>query len=109
MEGANGRIRAQRRSRRGVLKRVLPVKALELSPGGCLLEVHSPIQVPVVGALTVTNEHGTHSDDVRLSRCVPIEGTRPIFRAAAEFLWIRRPGRQSIRRMVQQLQDGIAP
>jgi len=91
---------------RAVLIRDIPVCLLDVSLSGCLLESRTRLQAPVAGQLSVTVNGEPRVDDIRLSRCVFVEGSGVAYRAGAEFLWIELPGERSLRRAVRLFQDG---
>ena len=90
---------------RAVLIRDIPVCLLDVSLSGCLLESRTRLQTPVAGQLSVNVNGEARVDDIRLSRCVFVEGG-VAYRAGAEFLWIELPGERSLRRAVRLFQDG---
>ena len=91
---------------RAVLIRDVPVCLLNVSLSGCLLEIRTRLQAPVAGQLRVIVNGEARVDDIRLSRCVFVEGSGVVYRAGAEFLWTDLPGEQSVRRAVRLFQDG---
>ena len=91
---------------RAVLIRDIPVCLLDVSLSGCLLESRTRLQTPVAGQLRVIVNGESRADDIRLSRCVFVEGSGVAYRAGAEFLWIELPGERSLRRAVRLFQDG---
>jgi hypothetical protein len=91
---------------RAVLIRDIPVSLLNVSLSGCLLESRTRLQTPVAGQLRVIVNGEARVDDIRLSRCVFVEGSGVVYRAGAEFLWIELPGERSLRRAVRLFQDG---
>jgi hypothetical protein len=91
---------------RAVLIRDIPVTLLDVSLSGCLLESRTRLQTPVAGQLRVMVNGEARVDDIRLSRCVFVEGSGVLYRAGAEFLWIELPGERSLRRAVRLFQDG---
>jgi len=91
---------------RAVLIRDIPVCLLNVSLSGCLLESRTRLQTPVAGQLRVIVNGEARVDDIRLSRCVFVEGSGVVYRAGAEFLWIELPGERSLRRAVRLFQDG---
>ena len=91
---------------RAVLIRDIPVCLLNVSLSGCLLESRTRLQTPVAGQLRVIVNGEPRVDDIRLSRCVFVEGSGVVYRAGAEFLWTDLPGEQSVRRAVGLLEDG---
>jgi hypothetical protein len=91
---------------RAVLIRDIPVCLLNVSLSGCLLESRTRLQTPVAGQLRVIVNGEARVDDIRLSRCVFVEGSGVVYRAVAEFLWTDLPGERSVRKAVRLFQDG---
>ena len=91
---------------RAVLIRDISVCLLNVSLSGCLLECRTRLQTPVAGQLRVIINGEARVDDIRLSRCVFVEGSGAVYRAGAEFLWTDLPGERSVRRAVGLFQDG---
>src|SRR5580704_16964261 len=91
---------------RAVLIRDIPVCLLNVSLSGCLLESRTRLQTPVAGQLRVIVNGEARVDDIRLSRCVFVEGSGVVYRAGAEFLWTDLTGERSVRRAVRLFQDG---
>ena len=90
---------------RGVLVRRIPARLVEVSLDGCLLETRTPLPAGSAGRLQVTVAGEAHTDDLRVSRCVLVEGSGAVFRSGAEFLWTHRPGGQSLRQAARRIQD----
>jgi hypothetical protein len=84
----------------GVLARNIPSRLVEISRSGCLLESSHRIEDGTVGELRLEVDGATLVDDVRVTRCVRIEGAGASYLVGAEFVQIRRPAEQSIRRAV---------
>ena len=89
-----------------VLVREVPVRLLDLSLSGCLLESRERLQSAAAGRLLVHIGGRTRFDDVRISRCVQVEGAGLVFRVGADFLRLHRLGEQSLRDVVRMIQDG---
>lgn len=92
---------------RGILVRQVPVRVLEISLSGCVLETPVQVCVPCAGELVLQINGEPHLDDVRLSRCNRVAGSGSVFRTAAEFLWTRGAGQKSVRWAAQNIQDGL--
>lgn len=91
--------------RRGVLIREVSVRLLEVSLSGCLLESRSRIQPGIAGHLRLQIDGEEHCDDVRVGRCVMVEGSGSRYRSGAEFLWSHRSEERSLRRAVCRIED----
>jgi pilus assembly protein Flp/PilA len=84
----------------GVLARSIPSRLVEISRSGCLLESAHRIEDGTVGELRLEVDGATLVDDVRITRCVRIEGAGASYLVGAEFVQTRRAAEQSIRRAV---------
>jgi hypothetical protein len=91
-----------------VLVRTVPVRLVEVSRGGCLLECRHEVEPGVSGELRLDLDGLTHSDDVRVARCLSLPGTGTLYRVGAELLWTRHPGRRSIRDVIAKLWGNCA-
>ncbi len=69
----------------GALVRQIPVRVLDMSLGGCLLESNVPVGHGTGGDLHVDVNGGTTSDGLRVCRCRLIHGAGAVFRLGAEF------------------------
>jgi hypothetical protein len=79
-----------------VLTRELPVRVLNCSSSGCLLESAGPMKIGTVASLRLVLEREELADQLQVVRCQPIEGGST-YHAGAEFLWTVAPTRQSLR------------
>ena len=84
----------------GMLGRNVPTRLIDISRTGCLLESRQRVEDGTVGELQLQVQRETFVDDVRVTRCVLVEGSGSIYRVGAEFVQTRRPGEHSIRRAV---------
>ena len=87
-----------------VLGREVPVRLVDISSSGCLLESASRLEKGTTGSLRVVYEGHEYSDDVRIMRCRPVEGSGSLYYLGAEFLWTTSPGDRSLRRILASLQ-----
>lgn len=92
----------------GMLARDVPTRLLDISRTGCLLESRQRVDDGTVGELQLQVQHETYVDDVRVTRCVLVEGSGSIYRVGAEFVQTRRPGEHSIRRAISTILRGLA-
>jgi hypothetical protein len=82
----------------GVLKRERPVRLLNSSVSGCLIETNWRLQVGAVATLSVVIEGRELTDDVQVTRCQPIAGAGDTFHVGVQFLWTRPLHAHSLRR-----------
>ncbi len=69
----------------GALAREVPIRLLEMSAGGCLLETSVPISQGTSGQLEVQIDGDIRSDALRVCRCTLVRGAGSVFRVGAEF------------------------
>ena len=87
-----------------VLGRAVPVRLMDISNGGCLLESTCRLEKGATGHLRVLFEDAEYMDDVRVMRCQESEGGSGLFHLGAEFLWTTSPHERSLRRVIAKLQ-----
>ncbi len=91
----------------GVLARSIPSRLVEISRSGCLLESSHRIEDGIVGELRLEVGGEMLVDDVRVTRCVRVEGAGSSYLVGAEFVQTRRPAERSIRRAVTAILRGL--
>lgn len=91
----------------GVLARGIPARLIEISRSGCLLESSHRVVDGIVGELRLEVGGELLLDDVRVTRCVLVEGSGSSYLVGAEFVQTRRPGERSIRRAVTGILRGL--
>jgi hypothetical protein len=79
-----------------VMAREIPVRLLNCSSSGCLLECAAPIDVGRVASLRLALDGQNFADDLQVVRCLSIEGSS-LYHAGVEFLWTAAPRPQSLR------------
>lgn len=84
----------------GILSTSTPLRALEISRSGCLLESSRQIAAGTAGRLRLEIDGRTYSEEVRVTRCQRLEGAGASYRLGVEFLRTRRPSSSSLRRAV---------
>jgi hypothetical protein len=82
----------------GLLNRNVPMRLIDIGRSGCLLESRQRVENGTLGELRLQVQDETFVDDVRVTRCVLVEGSGSLYRVGAEFVQTRRPGEHSIRR-----------
>jgi pilus assembly protein Flp/PilA len=92
----------------GVLARGIPARLVEISRSGCLLESSHRVGDGIVGELRLEIGGELLVDDVRVTRCVLVEGSGSSYLVGAEFVQTRRPDERSIRRAVTGILRGLA-
>ena len=86
-----------------VLGRDVPVRLLDISASGCLLESASRLDEGTTGTIRVVYGGVEYADDIRVMRCKGFEGSSGAYHVGAEFLWTSRPPDRSLRRIVATL------
>jgi hypothetical protein len=74
-----------------------PLRVLNMSRSGCLLECPRPIEAGTAGRLRIEIDGRTYSEEVRVVRCAAIRSAGP-FRLGVEFLKTRPAHAASLRR-----------
>jgi len=93
--------------RLAVLTRDLPVRLLNCSASGCLLETNVRLEVSTVASLTL-NVDGRHfSDDVLVAWCKPIAGGEARYHVGLRFVWTAAATPNTLRMMAHQLVAGV--
>ena len=90
-----------------VLGREIPVRLVDISGSGCLLEsTQSPRERH--DRFTAGRVRGAAStrDDIWVMRCRPCEGSGALYYLGAEFLWTTSPRDRSLRRILPSLAGG---
>jgi hypothetical protein len=87
-----------------VLGREVPVRLLDISSAGALLESTGRLEAGATGLLRVKFEEVEYVDDVRVMRCQESEGGSGFYQLGAEFLWTTSPNERSLRRVIAKLQ-----
>jgi len=85
------------------LVRVIPVRVLDVSRGGCRLEVARSIPPGVSGRLTLEMDGRLRVDDVRVARCQQRVGAGALYQIGAELLRTRRLNGRSVRMAVGRI------
>ena len=92
------------RRRIGVIVRDIPVRVLEASVTGCLVESREPLPEGAVGMLAIAGDEGPTAEPLRISRSTVITGGATRFRAGAQFLPLGAPGPASVRNQLARLE-----
>lgn len=93
-----------------VLQQEVPVRVVNISRSGVLLEAARPVRAGAVGRLRVSIEDTEYADDVRIARCEPVQATP--CELAVELLWVPqelRSGVQSLSLRLRALGEGLVP
>jgi hypothetical protein len=90
----------------GMLARNVPLRLIDIGRSGCLLETTQRLENGTLGELRLQLAGEVFVDDVRVTRCVLVEGSGSLYRVGAEFVQTRRPGEHSIRRAVTAMLRG---
>ena len=88
----------------GVILRDIPVRVLDASANGCLVESGERLPEGAVGLLEVASEQGLTSEPLRINRSMEIAGGATRFRAGAQFLPLGAPRLTSVRNQLARLE-----
>lgn len=80
-----------------VLSRDVPIRVLNCSASGCLLECRSPLDVGTIGSMRLMWEGVERVEDIRVTRCQAIAGGSR-FHVGVQFLATSSAGVKSLRR-----------
>ena len=105
---SNGRSHQHDSGREAVatLVRLVPVRLVEVSRGGCRLECASRIESGTSGQLAVELAGLMRIDDVRIARCQQRAGAGATYQVGAELLRTRRLGRRTVRMAIRNIISG---
>jgi len=93
--------------RLAVLTRDLPVRLVNCSASGCLVETNVRLEVSTVASLTL-NVDGRHfSDDVLVAWCKSIAGGGARYHIGLRFVWTAAATPNTLRMMAHQLVAGV--
>ena len=84
----------------GVIVSDVPVRLVDISRTGCLLESSRHMAVGTTGEFRIEVGGQTFWEELRITRCLRLEGSSTVYRLGAEFLRMRLPNGSSLRRAV---------
>src|SRR5918994_4065986 len=85
--------------RLAALVRRLPIRVVDISAVGCLLESAQPVDAGTVALLALQIGGRRYVDPVRITRVVRLSGGIWAYRFGAEMLTLTPPGEQTLRRV----------
>jgi hypothetical protein len=94
---------------RGLLVRQIPVRLVNLSLSGFLLESDSELDIGSTGELQVDLGGAKYSDQVRVARTVARPGATHPYHLGGEFSWGKRPTQDSMRLAVRAIETDGQP
>ena len=83
--------------RYGILGRQVPVRLVNFSASGCLLQGASSLEPQSMGRLKVVFEGEQFGEDVRVARCHELAGAGSLYSIGVEFVWTSHPDSSSLR------------
>ena len=93
---------------RGLLVRKIPVRLVNLSLSGFLLESDRAVQAGSTGELRVDLGDAMYRDQIRVGRAVERAGANQPYHLGGEFSWADRPAKNSVRLAVRTLEtEGV--
>ena len=87
----------------GMLVWTLPVRLVDVSRSGCLVEVARHLETGTNGHLQLEMDGLLHLDDVRVCRCQTREGASRVYHVGVELLRTRRLSRRSLCLALQRI------
>ena len=86
------------------LTRELPVRVIDVSESGCLVETRRRMEVGTMGTLQLKLGGQDCSDDFEVVRCDAVQGVRNLYHVGVRLLWTKPRKAGSIRHAVASLQ-----
>ena len=86
------------------LTRELPVRVIDASASGCLVESQRRMEVGTIGTLQLTLAGQDCRDDFEVMRCDAVQGVPNVYHVGVRLLWTRPRRAGSIRHAVASLQ-----
>jgi len=90
-----------------VVGRHVPIRLIDLSISGCLLESWVRLDVGTHATVRVAHAGREFTDDVRVARTQSSAGSSGLFQVGAEFLWTSAPTERSMRMILSRF-DGVS-
>ncbi len=85
------------------LVRTIPVRVLDFSWSGCLVEADAAIAPGTAGELQIQMEGSQNQDPIQIVRQTEHGGARHSFTIGGRFMWGRRPDTTSVRSKVPSI------
>ena len=82
------------------LTRELPVRVIDISESGCLVESRQRMEVGTIGTLRLRLGSHDCTDDVEVVRCDAVAGVPSLYRLGVRLLWTKPRRAGSIRHAV---------
>jgi hypothetical protein len=82
------------------LTRELPVRVIDVSESGCLVESRQRLEIGTIGRLRFTIGSEDCTDDVEVMRCEAVPGVPSLYRLGVRLLWTKPRRAGSIRHAV---------
>lgn len=86
----------------GVLERRIPVRLVNFSGSGCLLESGAAMSPDAVGRLVVVIGGDEFDEQVRVVRCQALPGAGSVYHVGVQFGLASNPQARSLRRVIRQ-------
>lgn len=86
------------------LTREVPVRVIDLSESGCLVETQRRMEVGTIGTLQLRLGGQDCTDDFEVVRCEAVQGVRNVYHVGVRLLWTKPRRAGSIRHAVASLQ-----
>ena len=90
-----------------VVVRELPVRLVNCSRSGCLVEADRALPVGTAGTMTLEIEGNEVTDHILVVRCQPIAGAGTLHHIGARLLWVAAPTAQTIRHALSPAENPV--
>ena len=90
-----------------IVVRELPVRLVNCSRSGCLVEAERALPVGTAGTMTLEIEGHDVTDHILVVRCQPIAGAGTLHHIGARLLWVAAPTTQTIRHALSPAENPV--
>ncbi len=92
----------------GALVKTLPVRLIDLSEGGCLMESPMPVANGLCGELCLALDDCIRSEALQICRCQMVSGAGSLFRVGAQFRLMSLGSHAFRRRLLERMAGSLA-
>ena len=90
-----------------IIVREVPVRLVNCSRSGCLVEADRALPVGTAGTMTLEIEGHEVTDHILVVRCQPIAGAGTLHHIGARLLWVAAPTTQTIRHALSPAENPV--
>jgi hypothetical protein len=87
--------------------REIPVRLVNCSRSGCLIEADRSLEAGTAGTLSLVLEGYELADHILVTRCQPIAGAGSLHHIGARLLWVEAPSVHTIRRGLAAVENPV--